>query len=385
MKRTYYLTVTILLSIAMSVFCKDLPEQSPTPEGRKMSSTGYWIHDKVEDMPGLKSGAFVRLKDGGILTVENNKSCISYDEGKTWTEYPVFTGPDKDNVVIGGSESIIRTSSGAIIVVFSNNKERANWNWDNVTHDSPGAILPTYTIRSLDEGKTWQDLQKLHDEWTGDNRNIIETKNGNIILSSMMMLHNPGRHAVVTYTSKTNGYNWIRSNVIDLGGIGHHGGVMEAPIEQLNDGRIWMLLRTNWGFFWEAYSENEGLLWKDFKPTKIDASSAPAIIKRLESGRLVLIWNRYYPEGKNEWKLQGGDGNLSEVPVSWFRNELSMMFSEDDGKTWTDPVVIAKIVEGGNQKSLSYPIIFEANPGELWISIIFAGNLRIRLFEKDFL
>jgi Neuraminidase (sialidase) len=270
-------------------------------------------------------------------------------------------------------------------VVFSNNKERANWNWDNVTHDSPGAILPTYTIRSLDEGKTWQDLQKLHDEWTGDNRNIIETKNGNIILSSMMMLHNPGRHAVVTYTSKTNGYNWVRSNVIDLGGIGHHGGVMEAPIEQLNDGRIWMLLRTNWGFFWEAYSENEGLLWKDFKPTKIDASSAPAIIKRLQSGRLVLIWNRYYPEGKNEWKLQGGDGNLSEVPVSWFRNELSMMFSEDDGKTWTDPVVIAKIVEGGNQKSLSYPIVFEANPGELWISIIFAGNLRIKLFEKDFL
>src|SRR5690606_20053438 len=111
---------------------------------------------------------------------------------------------------------------------------------------------------------------------------------------------NPGHHTTVTYTSKTNGLNWIRSNVIDLGGVGHHSGAMEATIEQLRDGRIWMLIRTNWGVFWEAFSENEGLTWKQFRPTDIDASSTPGLLTRLKSGRLFLVWNRKLPVGIEE-------------------------------------------------------------------------------------
>ena len=81
------------------------------------------------------------------------------------------------------------------------------------------AVAPTYAIRSLDNGKTWQDLQKLHDDWTGAIRDIIETRDGNIVFTSMMMRHNPGRHSVVTYTSNDEGKRWLHSNLIDLGGI----------------------------------------------------------------------------------------------------------------------------------------------------------------------
>ena len=197
------------------------------------------------------------------------------------------------------------------------------------------------------------------------------------------MRHDPGHHAVVTYTSDDEGKSWIRSNIIDLGGTGNHGGVMEATIEQLNDGRIWMLMRTNWGFFWEALSENEGLTWKDFNPTGIDASSSPGKLKRLKSGRLVLVWNRYYPEGRQSYPLSGGDNNLSEVPVSWHREELSIMFSEDDGKHWTSQEVIARTTKKGDR--LCYPEIFEASPGQLWITTVFSGNLRVKLYEEDFI
>ena len=345
----------------------------------KITSTGYWIHNKAEEIIGLKMGPFLRLPDGSILAIDKSKSCISKDEGKTWTEYPIVADQDKFEISPGG---LVRTGSGVIILPFSNNKERANWNWRNDILDSPDAILPTYAVRSLDGGKTWQDLQKLHNDWTGANRDMIITKNGNIVFTSMMMRHNPGRHTVVTYTSMNDGLNWIRSNVIDLGGIGNHGGVTESTIVQLNDGRLWMLLRTNWGVFWETYSDNEGLTWKQFKPTKIDASSAPGILKRIQSGRLVLVWNRYFPEGKNEYPLRGGDGSWSEVPVSNHREELSIMFSDDDGKNWSTPIVFARITKKGTQ--LSYPDIFEAKPGELWVTTQFAGNLRVRLYEKDF-
>lgn len=352
----------------------------------KLSSKDYWIHDKAEEIPGLKTGPFVRLGNGDILTVEGNKSCISKDEGKTWTEYPIFVDADRFDIRI--ERALIRTKDGVIILAFANDKEKANWNWQNDIADSPDATIPTYAVRSLDDGKTWQDPQKLHDEWTGANRDIKETKDGNVVISTMMMRHNPGHHTVLTYTSKTNGLTWVRSNIIDLGGVGHHSGVTEATIEQLRDGRIWMLMRTNWGVFWEAFSDNEGLTWKNFRPTKIDASSAPGMLQRLKSGRLFLVWNRAKPEGKSEYRMSGGDGISSEVAHSNNREELSVMFSDDDGKTWTKPVVIAGITEKSKIKNLAYPRVFEARPGEIWITTTyagFAGELSVKLHEKDFL
>ena len=122
-----------------------------------------------------------------------------------------------------------------------------------------------------------------------------------------------------------------------------------------------------------------GLTWGEIGPSKIDASSAPGLLKRLESGRLVLVWNRYFPEGQTEFPLTGGDRQWSEVPVSNHRLELSLMFSDDDGRKWSDPVVIARIARG----SLAYPYLFEAEPGELWITTM-QGGLRVKLKEQDF-
>lgn len=351
----------------------------------KMTSRGYWIHETVEEIPGLKSGPFVRLGDGRLLTVEGNACCVSGDEGKTWDEHPIFADPDCFEIRV--ERTLVRTRSGAIVLFFANDKERANWEWQEDLADSPRAMLPTYAVRSLDEGRTWQDLQKLHDDWTGANRDLIETRDGCIVASSMMMRHNPGRHAVATYTSRTNGFNWIRSNVIDLGGVGHHSGVTEATVEQLGDGRLWMLMRTNWGVFWEAHSADEGLCWQGFRPTTIDASSAPGLLQRLQSGRLFLIWNRAQPEGRDDYPLSGGDGVSSEVAHSNHRGELSVMLSEDDGATWTQPVVIARVTEDSEGKCLSYPRVFEARPGEIWVTTTYAGfggYLSVRLFERDF-
>lgn len=376
----------VLMKIVALLIISHIVYAQSSTNRNKITSKGYWIHPKAEEIPGLKTGPFVRLGNGDILTVEGNKSCISKDEGKTWTEYSIFADSSRFEIRI--ERALIRTKEGVIILAFANDREKANWNWQNDIADSPGSILPTYAVRSLDEGRSWEYPQKLHDEWTGANRDIIETKNGSVVISSMMMRHNPGHHTIVTYTSKTNGLNWVRSNVIDLGGVGHHSGVTEATIEQLRDGRIWMLMRTNWGVFWEAFSDNEGLTWKNFKPTKIDASSAPGLLQRLESGRLFLVWDRASPEGQSSYRMSGGDGISSEVAHSNNREELSAMFSEDDGKTWTKPVVIARVTGKSKIKNLAYPRVFEARPGEIWITTTyagFAGELSIKLYEKDFI
>lgn len=344
----------------------------------RKTTTGPWISDGVEEIVGLKMGPFIRLDDGSILTVDDTKSLISQDEGKTWEEHEIFEDPSKFR--ISNERGLLQTSNGIVTLAFMNLAER-HFPWEKEILDAPGARLPTYTARSLDGGKTWRDVQKIHNDYTGAIRTMMETQNGSVVFTSMMLRHNPAHNAVVTYASRNDGKDWERSTIIDVGGIGHHSGVMEGTFEQLSDGNLWMLMRTNWGIFWQATSEDNGLKWKDVKPTAIWASSAPGLLKRLKSGRLILLWNQLYPEGKNEYTLNKGGSEWSEIQISNHREELSMAFSDDEGKNWSDPVVIAKV---DASLTLAYPYLFEPTEGELWITTI-QGNLRIKLNEKDFI
>lgn len=337
----------------------------------------FWIHPQCQALSLDTFGPFVLLEDGAILTVSATSSMTSRDEGKTWESSPLF--PSGVNAKASDERALIRTRDGVLILGFLNTADMT-WLWNDSKKDAdPGTRLPTCVIRSLDNGKTWQDYQVLHEEWSGCVRNMIQTRNGRVILTAMRLLNHPGRHSVLTYVSDDNGATWGHSNIIDLGGAGHHDGATEGTIEQLNDGRVWQLIRTNWDRFWEAYSEDEGLSWRVIRPSAIDASSSPGLLKRLASGRLALVWNRLCLEGQTTASRQEANSQASEAPASWQRAELSIAFSEDEGKTWSKPVVFARKPGA----SLAYPYVFERHPGELWITTMF-GPVRVRLMEKDF-
>ena len=51
-------------------------------------------------------------------------------------------------------------------------------------------------------------------------------------------------------------------------------------------------------------------------------------------------------------------------------------------------MVIAENTEKSKIKNLAYPRVFEARPGEIWITTTYAsfgGELSVKLYEKDFL
>ncbi|NOX56441.1 MAG: exo-alpha-sialidase, partial [Planctomycetes bacterium] len=255
------------------------------------------------------------------------------------------------------------------------------WGWDSAKREPIAqAQLDVWSIRSLDDGKTWVDRQKILDGYCGALIDMIQTSTGEIVVPVQDLLRNPGRHGIWVYVSEDNGKTWSRSNLIDLGGHGDHDGAMEPTLTELRDGRLWMLIRTNWDRFWQAYSEDKGRSWRTILPSPIDASSAPGYMLRLSSGRLALVWNRLYPEGKTSGPRHGGQGQRSSVPASWHRQELSLAFSGDDGKTWTKPVVIARRAKGG----LAYPYLFEPHPGELWVTTRFSYHVYLSLREADF-
>lgn len=335
---------------------------------------------RVRPLPHAYMGPFVQRPDGAVVGIERNTTIISRDGGRTWDSVPVFSDPQQAAAIdIRPERTLLCTRNGTLILAFTNDREK-RWTWSNELRDAPGAVLPTYVMRSTDGGRTWRDLQKLHDDWTGAVRDSIETRDGRILFTTMKILHAPGRHAVLTYSSDDDGVTWRASNLIDLGGQGHHGGVTEPTLVERSDGSIWMLIRTNWGEFWTAESFDGGRFWRVLKPSGIAASSAPGMVTRLASGWLVLVWNRLYPEGGDSFPLSGGDGLWSEVPVSNHREELSIAFSDDDGRNWSQPVVLAR----QTGKWLAYPYVFEAEPGALWITTM-QGNVRIEVNEPDLL
>jgi len=342
------------------------------------------LSDQVRPLAFSFQGPFVRTSDGSVLAIDATSSYLSRDDGKTWSDpRPLFPGTAP--VKVSRERAMLRTADGTIVAGFMNLNER-HWTWSDDLGDAPNARLPAYVMRSTDDGQSWQDLQMLHEDWTGAIRDMIQTSDGRIILTAMKMQHDPGRHAVLTYSSADDGKTWKASNLIDLGGAGHHGGVTEPTLVELPDGRIWMLIRTNWGEFWSAYSYDGGQFWRVIQPSGIPASSAPGLLKRLSSGRLILIWNRPYPEGSSEWPLSGGDRRWSATPVSNHREELSVSFSDDDGISWSTPAVIAdrhNTAKAGSARWLAYPYAFEVRPGQLWITTM-QGGLRVLLNESDF-
>ncbi len=336
-----------------------------------------WIEPRCTRLPFDTIMPVVELSDGRLLKAEGTVFRTSSDDGKTWSpRRTIYDGPapgipSSDEA----SGQLLRTRSGALVMVYMDMSTQ-KWKWDGARNEAQDSRLDAWSIRSLDEGKTWIDRQKILDGYCGALIGMIQTTGGQIVCP-MQTMYDRKRHVTLTAVSADDGKTWRQGNIIDLGGRGNHDGAIEATVAQLSSGRLLMLIRTNLDRFWEAYSDDQGRYWRELRPSRIDASSSPGHLVRLASGRFALVWNRLCAEGKGV--VRRAEVGLAETAASWQREELSLALSADDTKTWSKPVVIARAPGG----SLAYPHIFERRPGELWIGT-HQTAICLRLKEADF-
>ncbi len=112
----------------------------------------------------------------------------------------------------------------------------------------------------------------------------------------------------------------------------------EHMLIERNDKSWWVLVRTAYGIG-ESVSHDRGKTWTVGKNSGIAGPSARFFIRRLRSGKLLLV---------NHYKFTG-------------RSHLTASLSDNDGKTWYGHLLLDE------RKDVSYPDGVEAPDGRLYI------------------
>lgn len=227
------------------------------------------------------------VKDDGINT-STQWFIRSEDNGETWSE--PYVVPFNHRYTCGKTHRGLRLASGTLMLGYAWEINLENGG----TLASEGQMdLRAGVMRSTDNGDTWSN--------GGDTHATFDKVSD---------------HAVF--------------------------GTDEPAIVELEDGSLYMLMRTGGAHLYEARSDDEGMTWRDVKPSPLVGSNAPAALAPFTFGGLkgiFAIWNN----------------STRRVP-------LSAAASVDGGKTWTPPKDIGYPYTRGQA---SYPSCVQAPDGAL--------------------
>ncbi len=191
-----------------------------------------------------------------------------------------------------------------------------------------------YAMRTeggLDGGR----VVKLIDNKAGImNKPPIFIRNGKRIVSGA---HRTDRSGAYVYYSDDDGLTWKASTQViappHVKGGFHQGirwnhGAVEPTIVELNDGRLWMIMRTAQDKHYQSFSSDGGETWSEATPSPFYGTITMPTLYRMTDGRLLFFWCNTTPLPE----LPTANGVWDDVFTN--RDALHVAISEDDGKTW---------------------------------------------------
>jgi hypothetical protein len=115
----------------------------------------------------------------------------------------------------------------------------------------------------------------------------------------------------------------------------------EHQLVERRDGSLWLLVRTKYGIG-QSESTDRGKTWSAVEPSAIRHCAARFFIRRLASGKLLLVKH----------------GAIAEKTG---RSNLTAFLSSDDGKTWSGGLLLDE------RKGVSYPDGVQSPDGILYV------------------
>ncbi|HWR13440.1 MAG TPA: exo-alpha-sialidase [Terriglobales bacterium] len=272
---------------------------------------------------------------------------ISTDGARSWSPRGVIDKNPEPGITVGRPVAV-KSRHGSLWVFYTG----------SLSDDAECPKAGLWVIQSDDGGKSWAERKRI---WTGDAANLqgaVETRSGTIVLPFGYLV-SPNRFANGVILSRDRGKTWkLVPSVVDIPLAadrarrehGVAGGALEAAIVQLKDGRLWILARTITGNLWQSFSKDDGETWAPASPSLLTCGGS-VHLTRLASGRLALVWNQADWSNDPFWHYP------------WNLREVSLAFSEDDGKTWDKPMVFAR------GESELHSLVTEVSPGVLLLTL----------------
>jgi len=126
----------------------------------------------------------------------------------------------------------------------------------------------------------------------------------------------------------------------------------EHHIVELRDGRLWCLVRTNYGIG-QSFSSDRGRTWTPGEDSGLGGPNSRFFIRRLQSGRLLLV---------NHWFTDEEKATRQRQPDTWLpRRRLAAWLSDDDGRSWHGGLMLDE------RLGVSYPDGAQDADGTIWI------------------
>jgi hypothetical protein len=297
-------------------------------------------------IPTLERGIlFGHLKSGKLIGVFQQEGAggpeimarYSSDNGATWEQPRVLFTLPKDYNRWGAQELLVDSNDEFhlfFMIDGTNGKAFAKGEEDRpLIGEMAGMRIDIGYMRTSNHQTSWSRPRVLWIGYTGALNSVIQMDTGRILLPFSYLTKRTWANrgdglAAFTFMGQ---YNCTELYSEDSGATWHVGdnlmtpvpdivsayGAVEPVVVQLKDRRVWMLIRTQQGRFWQSFSL-DGAHWSLPTPTDIISSDSPAGLVRLSDGRIVLLWNDSlrYPYA------YGG------------RQILHAAISSDDGKTW---------------------------------------------------
>ena len=235
-----------------------------------------------------------------------------------------------------------------------------------------GKVYAMRTEGGLEGGRT---IVKIDDKAGIMNKPPIFIRNGKRIISGA---HRTDRSGAFVYYSDDDGRSWKISTQVTVplhqsGGV-HQGvrwnhGAVEPTIVELQDGRLWMIIRTSQDKHYQAFSSDGGVTWSEATPSPFYGTITMPTLYRIADGRLLFFWSNTTP------LPEVGNTNGFWEDVFTNRDVLHVAISEDDGKTWIGARELllnsqrnANTFNARSDKSVHQVQAIEVNPGKILAS-----------------
>ena len=336
--------------------------------------------DPGKNNPRNSEGDFIRLKDGRIMFIYTHftgdsgsdfgsaylAARYSNDEGKSWSAQDKVIVPNdgKMNVM---SVSLLRLQNGNIALFYARKNSLSD-------------CIPLMRI-SKDEAESWSEPTPCISDRDGyfvlNNNRVLQLGSGRLIMPVALHrtsegedFNNNGR--LFTYFSDDNGATWKSSKEVR----NPKKVILQEPgLIALKNGKLMMIIRTDDGVQYAAFSKDLGEKWTPAKPTNIASPLSPATIARIPStGDLIMVWNN---NGVKEGLYKGK------------RTPLNIAISKNEGKNWEKE----KVLEDDPDGWYCYTAIHFVNNEQVLLSYC-AGNrpqgtglsvTRLSLIDLDWL